>query len=66
MLKIFSDVKKFLERASALSELLQVLDGPAKTSKLKIEIATTVDAVEQFVKATYKLEGDGPLSLEAY
>ena len=39
---------------------------PAKTRKLKIEIATTVDGMEPFVKATYKLEGDGPLSLEAY
>ena len=37
-----------------------------KTRKLKIEIATTVDAMEPFIKATYKLEGDGPLSLKAY
>jgi len=27
---------------------------------------TTVDATEPLVKATYKLEGDGPLSLVAY
>ena len=70
MLKTFSDVKKFLERDDLLpatsTKLLQVLDDPAKTRKLKIEIATTVDAMEPFVKATYKLEGDGPLSLEAY
>ena len=45
---------------------MEVLDDPAITRKLKIEIATTVDAMEPFVKATYKLEGDGPLSLEAY
>ena len=70
MLKTFSDVKKFLERddlTPAIStKLLQVLDDPAKTRKLKIEIATTVDAMEPFLKATYKLGGDGPLSLEAY
>ena len=48
------------------TKLLQVLDDPAKTRKLKIEVATTVDTMEPFVKATYKLEGDGPLSLEAY
>ena len=70
MLKTFSDVKKFLERydlpPATSTKLLQVLDDPAKTRKLKIEIATTVDAMEPFVKATYKLEGDGPLSLEAY
>ena len=70
MLKTFSDVKKFLERddlpPATSTKLLQVLDDPAKTRKLKIEIATTVDAMEPFVKATCKLEGDGPLSLEAY
>ena len=31
---------------------------------LKIEIATTVDAIDHL--ATYKLESDGPLSIEAY
>ena len=70
MLKTFSDVKKLLERddlpPATSTKLLQVLNDPAKTRKLKIEIATTVDAMEPFVKTTYKLEGDGPLSLEAY
>ena len=70
MLKTCSDVKKFLERddlpPAISTEFLQVLDYPAKTRKLRIEIATQVDAMEPFVKATYKLEGDGPLSLEAY
>ena len=70
MLKIFSDVKKFLKRddlpLATSTNLLQVLDYPAKTRKLKIEITTTVDAMEPFVKATYRLEGDGPFSLEAY
>ena len=28
--------------------------------------AVDVDAGEQFIKATYNLEGDGPLSLECY
>ena len=70
MLKTFSDGKKFLERddlpPATSTKLLQVLDDSAKTVKLKIKIATTVDAMEPFLKATYKLEGDGPLSLEAY
>ena len=70
MLKTVSDVKKFMERDDlppvTSTKLLQVLDDPAKIRKLKIEIATTVDAMEPFVKATYKLEGDGPLSLEVY
>ena len=59
MLKTFNDVKKFLERDDLLPatsiKLLQVLDDPAKTRKLKIEITTTVDEMEPFVKATYKV-----------
>ena len=35
-------------------------------SKKSKYVATTVDAMEPFVKATYMLEGDGLLSLEAY
>ena len=33
---------------------------------MKIELAATVDAMEPFVKATYNLDGDGPLTLQAY
>ena len=66
----FGDVEKFLKNddlpLATSTRLLQVLDDPAKTRKLKIEIATTVDAMEPFVKATYKMEGDGALSLVAY
>ena len=61
MLKTFSDVKKFLERddlpPATSTKLLHVLDDPEKTRKLKIEKVTTVDAMEPFVKATYKLGG---------
>ena len=66
----FGDVEKFLKNddlpLATSTKLLQVFDDPAKTRKLKIEIPTTVDAMEPFVKATYKLEGDGALSLVAY
>ena len=31
-----------------------------------MEMAATVDVMEPFVKATYFLEGDGPLALHAY
>ena len=66
----FGDVEKFLKYddlpLATFTKLLQVLDDPAKTRKLKKEIATTVDSIEPFVKATYKLEGDGALSLVAY
>ena len=31
-----------------------------------MELAISLDAGEPFVKATYQLEGDGPLVLSAY
>ena len=69
MFAAFGDVEKFLKNddlpLATSTKLLQVLDDPEKTRKLKIEIATTVDAMEPFVKATYKLEGDGALNLVA-
>ena len=34
--------------------------------KLQLELAITVDAMEDFVKAAYTLEGDGALALVAY
>ena len=65
MLKTFSDVKKFLERddlpPATSTKFLQVLDDPEKIRKLIIEMATAVDAMEPFVKATCKLDGDDPL-----
>ena len=70
MLTAFGEVEKFLKNddlpLATSTKLLQVLNDPAKTRKLKIEITTTVDAMEPFVKATYKLKGDGALSLVAY
>ena len=60
MFTAFGDVEKFLKNddlpLATSTKLLQVLDDPAKTRKLKIEIAITVDAMEPFVKATCKLE----------
>ncbi len=50
MLTAFGDVEKFLENddlpPATSTKLLQVLDDPAKTRKLKIEMATTVDTME--------------------
>ena len=47
-------------------KLLEIVNDPPKARKLKMEIAITVDAMKPFVKATYKLEGDGALSVVAY
>ena len=45
----------------------KLLDVIAKSeTKLKVEIAATVDAGKPFVKKTYSLEGDGPLVVTAY
>ena len=43
-----------------------ILNNAGLYRKLKVELAVTVDAIDAFVKATYDLEGDGPLSLIAY
>ena len=55
MLKTFSDVKKLLETDDlpppTSTKLLQVVDDPAKTRKQKIEIATTVDAMDHLLKS---------------
>ena len=43
--------------------LLQIFD--VNTNKLKIELASVME-MEEFVKSTYTLEGDGTLILIAY
>ena len=47
-------------------KLREILNDPAKLRKLKVELAITVDAMRPFVNTTYKLEGDGALSLIVY
>ena len=46
--------------------LIDICGQPQQQALLKIELAATVDAMEPFVKATYNLEGDGPLALRVY
>lgn len=45
-------------------KLLQLVD--MRSDKLQIELAVNYDVGEPFVKATYTLEGDGPLALKCY
>ena len=47
-------------------KLLGIISDPQKYTDLKIELAATIDVGEPFVKATYSLEGDGPLVLQCY
>ena len=66
----FGDVPQFLQSAelpiTTTAKLLRIIDDQPTYWKFKVELATTVDAMLPFVKATYSLEGDGPLALQAY
>lgn len=69
MMDAFGDVKHFLEDndlAPTKQKLIAILNDPPKSRKLQVELAITIDFGEPFVKATYNLEGDGPLALSAY
>ena len=65
----FGEIDSFLrddELPSSRLHLLEILDHPPNKRKLYMELTITVDAGEPFVKATYRLEGDGPLVFKAY
>jgi hypothetical protein len=69
LLKSFGDVCSFLqndELPPSKLKLLEILNDSPNNRKLQMELAMTVDAGEPFVKATYRLEGDGPLIFSAY
>ena len=46
--------------------LLSFFEDTQKLHHLKIELATVADWGEPFVKATYNLEGDGPLAFTCF
>ena len=70
LMHTFGDVSALIEdediSPANASKLRAILSDSAKTRKLKMELAATVDCMEPFVKATYNLEGDGFLALETY
>ena len=47
-------------------QLQDLLSDPESLVNLKLEIAVIIDFGEHFVKATYFLEGDGPLVFSCY
>ena len=62
----FGDVVPFLDAhpeffRATREKLLQILSDQQRLACLRIELAAVVDMGEYFVKATYHLEGDGPL-----
>ena len=71
VLELFGDVEIFIQRnedfASATrSKLLTFFSDPQKKALLKVELAVIVDLGVHFVKATYHLEGDGPLAFRCH
>ena len=71
LMDLFRDVQPFLEENTSVSpatreKLLSMLHNPQERAYLMVELAVTVDAALPFVKATYVLEGDGPLALSCY
>ena len=67
----FGDVEPFLRRNEDIApatkaKLLSFFTDNERKSKLKMELAVVIDYGENFVKATYDLEGDGPLIFHCF
>ena len=71
LLVTFGDVKRFLDDNEDVGlatriKLLAILGDQQKNACLQIELAAVIDAGTPLVKATYNLEGDGPLVLKCH
>ena len=71
LMELFGDVQPFLEENASISpatrtKLLGMLLNQQEKAYLMVELAVTIDAALPFVRATYLLEGDGPLALSFY
>ena len=68
--KYFGDIEPFLTQNADFSPATQAkllaFFYPNKNIILQIELAAIVDWGEPFVKATYRLEGDGALAFECF
>ena len=67
----FGDVEPFLRENENIcpanrQHLLNIIENPQDLQDLRLELAAIVDAGVYFVKATYYLEGDGPLIFSCY
>ena len=67
---MFADVEPFLRQNEDISpanrrHLLEIFYDPESLHKLRLELAVVIDAQVHFVKATYYLRGDGPLTFPA-
>jgi len=71
LMERFGNVEPFLETHTEISpatrgKLLSMLRDSDEKKCLMVELVATIDAATPFVKATYNLEGDGPLALTCY
>jgi hypothetical protein len=71
LLQVFGDVEPFLVQNDdwaprTRQKMLSILQDGTKKAYLQIEMAAVVDTGREFVKSTYKLEGDGALVLDCY
>ena len=55
-----------LGSATTTAKLLTFFTDPRKKAQLEVELAAVIDWGKPFVTATYALEGDGSLVMEAY
>ena len=60
-LSILHQLRSPTELPASILKLLEILNDPHKSCHLCMELAVTIDVGEPFVKATYRLESDGPL-----
>lgn len=71
LLTQFGDVVPFLQNEeigspATRAKLLAIVANAQKKAFMELELAATVDWGQLFVKATYLLEGDGPLAVECF
>lgn len=66
----FGDVELLLQTSEVgpgiRPKRLEILADTQKRQQLRTELAAVVDLGQHFEKATYQLEGDGPIVFECY
>ena len=67
---LFGDILPFLQEndisPATRGKLIDIFSNPQRKPYLMVELAVVIDIGEHFVKATYSLEGDGPLAFSCF
>ena len=70
VIEYFADVQPFVREndhlAATRAHLMEIFNSPTDSKDLELELAAFVDEGNNFVSATYYLEGDGPLDFSCY